>query len=119
MNDAPRLGAGLPATAAGRVSALGWLLRILLAGYFACALGLMVMRHWVLPNADAYRAEIASAVGEALGLPVSIGRVSAQWSGLHPALQLVEVSISDGHGRSALGLGRVDATLSWASLAPT
>ena len=96
---------------------LGWTLRILLGIYFVSALGILAVRHWVLPRADEFRQQVELSITESLGLPVSIGRVSAEWIGLRPTLELADLRISDADGRNALGLSLVDATLSWRSLA--
>lgn len=95
---------------------LGWSARVLLAVYFVCASSVFAVRHWVLPNADAFRGEIAASISTSLGLPVRIGSVTAEWIGLRPTLALAELVISDAQGRRALGLAHVDATLSWTSL---
>lgn len=116
MNDSrPSAAAGEPLAKRYRTW-LTWLARLLVGIYFVCALTLLAVRHWVLPNANAFRHEIAAAISESLALPVSIGAVTADWTGLHPTLGLADVSISDAQGHRALGFSLVEATLSWRSL---
>ena len=85
--------------------------------YFVAALGILGVRYILLPQANAYRSEIALAIGEALGLPVDIGAIDTSWNGLRPRLKLARLVVRDQAGRDALMLSRVDATLSWTSLA--
>ena len=52
----------------------------------------------------------------AVGLPVTIGGIEADWSGLRPRLHLHQLVVSDTSGAAALSLDRVDATFAWTSL---
>ena len=94
-----------------------WIFRGLVLAYFVAALGILGVRYILLPQANAYRSEIALAIGEALGLPVDIGAIDTSWNGLRPRLKLARLVVRDQAGRDALMLSRVDATLSWTSLA--
>jgi uncharacterized protein (TIGR02099 family) len=63
------------------------------------ALALTAMR-LVLPEVQAYRAELESKVGEALGAPVKIGSLRAHVSGFRPELILADIQVSADNGSS-------------------
>ena len=84
--------------------------------YFVVGLVFLVLRHAVLPQVPAYRGEVAQLLSRALGLPVDIGSLSADWQGLHPRLQMGGVTLRDAAGQAALTLDRVDAEVGWSSL---
>jgi uncharacterized protein (TIGR02099 family) len=92
---------------------------VLLAGltlYFLAGAAFLMLRYAVLPHVDGWREDIAAQASEAVGLPVSIGRIEADWSGLRPRLHLRQLVVSDADGAAALTLERVDATFAWTSL---
>jgi uncharacterized protein (TIGR02099 family) len=89
---------------------------VLLAAYFVVGALFLVVREVAVPRVAQYRPEIAAALGRAIGLPVSIDALSADWSGLRPRLHLSGLHIRDREGRPALDLAMVDATLAWSSL---
>jgi uncharacterized protein (TIGR02099 family) len=76
----------------------------------------LALRHWVMPDIESYREDIARIVSEHTRQKVTIGAIHAQWDGLRPQLVLERVTVRDAAGRSALDLSRVDTTLSWRSL---
>ncbi len=82
---------------------------------FLCLL--LVLRHWVLPDAAAYKPWIESQASQALGLKVQIGELSARLEGVSPQLSALNVTVTDAQGQQVLALGRVDATVSWVSVA--
>ncbi|ANQ84462.1 hypothetical protein dqs_1414 [Azoarcus olearius] len=97
-----------------------WGGRLAVAGlgvWIAFAALFLVLREFVLPNVDAYRAEVEAGLTEALGAPVAIEHLSGDWSGMRPRLHLTGLALRDAEGRPALRLERVDATLGWLSLA--
>lgn len=101
-------------TFAGRAfQALAW---GAVAAYFAFAALILVLRHAVLPHIDQYQAAIERMAGQAIGLPLHIGRIEAGWDGLNPHLTLSDVAILDRQGRRAFTLSRVDSVLSWRTL---
>ncbi len=87
-----------------------------IVGFFALAVMFLVVREVLVPRVHEYRPQIVAALEHAIGLPVSIDALSADWSGLRPRLHLSGLSILDQHGEAALRLGKVDATLAWSSL---
>lgn len=74
------------------------------------------LRFVILPKIADYRPEIEQAVSQAVGLPVSMGSLTARWQGLNPDLILGEVQVADRQGAQAFSLTRVEAVLSWQSL---
>ncbi|WP_243632225.1 YhdP family protein [Parazoarcus communis] len=86
--------------------------------WFVFAVLVLGLRWVVLPQVGAYRAEIAAELSRLSGQPVTIGALSADWSGLRPRLHLSALKMTDAEGRSVLELDRVDATLAWSSLLP-
>ncbi len=90
-----------------------WLLLAAWALVMALALGL---RFYVLPNADRWRDTVAAQATAALGTPVEIGSLKADWRGLNPYLELGQVVLRDVTGAQALVLPQVQAVLSWRSL---
>ena len=84
--------------------------------YFTFAALLLGLRYWVLPQVGAYRGDIERMVSQAVGLPVTIGRIDASWRGLRPDLNLFDVRIADKAGRPALAFSQVESVLSWWSV---
>ncbi len=93
---------------------MAWLLVLC---FFGLGLSFLVVREVLLPRAHEYRSQIATALEHAIGLPVEIDSLSADWSGFRPRFHLSGLSIIDQDGDAALRLGKVDATLAWSSLA--
>lgn len=89
-------------------------LRLLVLLFFLCGLLLLGLREFVLPRADAHRDWIAERISAAVGLPVSMDRLQADWPGL--ALRLRLSGLRVGEGDSALHLQHVEADLGWSSL---
>ncbi|OWT77287.1 TIGR02099 family protein [Achromobacter sp. HZ28] len=73
------------------------ILRILMwvvwAVYFVAAVALLGMRYLVLPRIDQWRPQIEEYTSQAIGARVEIGKISADWYGLNPRLNLSEVRI--------------------------
>ena len=97
-----------------------WAYRVLTWSVLAIGLAfagtVLVLRHWVMPDIERYRDDIARIVSERTGQKVTIGGIQAQWEGLRPQLVLERVTVYDAAGRPALELPRVDSTLSWWSV---
>ena len=91
---------------------LGWLS---LAGGILCGILYVVIRAWMFPWLGENREWVAEKLSGAVGAPVSIERLEADWSGLRPRLRLGGLTIRSGE-REALRLEQVEATLSWMSL---
>lgn len=113
----PRPAAGLPVARGGWGRALGRLFDALLIVWCVLALGVLALRHLVLPAVGEFRAPLAELLGERLGVAVAIERIDGGWAGWRPRLRLAGVSLADAQGRPVLTLPEVDATLAWSSLA--
>ncbi|MEO8202938.1 MAG: YhdP family protein [Betaproteobacteria bacterium] len=90
---------------------------LLWAAFFLVAITFLALRYWVLPNVERYRPAIVAAVSAAAGRPVTVERISADWRGLRPQLELVNVRVFDEGGREALVLPSVVNVIAWSSLA--
>jgi uncharacterized protein (TIGR02099 family) len=101
-------------------SAAGTLLRVLeilaWTAFFAFAALFLALRFWLLPQVESYQGHVVAALTRALGLPVTIGALRADWDGLHPRLEVTDLRIYDRDGREALVLPSVEPVLGWASL---
>lgn len=84
--------------------------------FFMFATVFLTLRYWVLPHIGRYRAEIVAVASRAVGAPVKIGAINAEWQGLRPHVQLSDVRVFDREGRIALVLPTVDSVVSWRSL---
>jgi len=96
---------------------LGFTLKLALVLYFAFGILFLSLRYLVLPNIDHYKADIEKLASQALGNPVTIDRIYASWTGLHPTLFLGDMRLRDKAGHQVLALPSVSATLSWWSVA--
>ena len=96
------------------------LLRILgraaLVVYFLAAALFLGVRYWVLPNIDQWRPAIAQQLSSALRTRLRLDRVSAEWSGLNPRLELRGVDFIDEEGRRVLRLPVIRAQVGLRSL---
>ncbi len=101
-------------------TAAGTLLRVLevlaWTAFFAFAGVFLALRFWLLPQVEHYQAHVVAALTRAVGLPVSIGALRADWDGLHPRLEVSDLRIYDRDGREALVLPSVEPVVGWASL---
>ncbi|RTZ41040.1 TIGR02099 family protein [Candidimonas sp. SYP-B2681] len=70
----------------------------------------------MLPNIDEWRPYIAQQLSSALKTNITLGKVTADWKGLHPRLAFIDVSITDKRQRKVMNLPQVRAVLSWRSL---
>ena len=93
-----------------------WTGRLLLALYFAAGSLILVGRHFLMPQLAGQQALVEERLAAAIGLPVSLSGLSAEWPGLHPRLALQGLQIHDRDGRPALRLDHVEAEIGWSSL---
>lgn len=98
----------------GRVSRFSLELALLLA--IAGAVLLLTLRYRILPDIERYHDQITAAASVALGQPLTIGRIDADWDGLRPRLSFTDVQILDKQGNVALSLPRLENTVAWTSL---
>lgn len=80
------------------------------------AAAVLTLRHVVLPDIQRYRGEIATALSRAVGQPLTLAAVQADWKGLWPRLTLQGIVLFDAQGQPALTLEEVDTLLSWQSV---
>ncbi len=88
------------------------------AAFLLVAFALLVLwlRHYALPNIDAYRGNILSSIEKASGMKVNATGIRGGWEGLRPSVSLQGFEIADRRGKVALSLERADLTLSWWAL---
>ena len=84
--------------------------------FFVLAAGFLASRYWLLPNVEQHRAAIVAKISQAVGLPVTIGSLAADWQGLRLRLSVTDVRIYDQEGREALVLPAVENVIAWRSL---
>ena len=99
---------------------LKWLTRITIVvsavTAVLCAVLILTLRYWLLPDIEQFHDKITHSLADAMGNPVSIGKIKGDWDGLHPHLNLADVRLLDAQGKPALVLPRVDVSVSWLSL---
>lgn len=89
----------------------------LVAAYFAFGALLLVTRYYVLPRIDQWRPQIEAIASRVLNGTVTMDRIQAGWRGFNPHLSLDDVLVTGPRGGPPLALPRVEATVSWLSLA--
>lgn len=94
---------------------LFWGVLAVVAIFLVTCLGL---RYLVLPKIDQWRPQIEQYATRAVGAPVHIGSIAADWSGLDPRLHLSQVQFYEGPDKSrpAISLPSVDAVVGWRSV---
>lgn len=94
---------------------LFWGVLAVVAVFLLACLGL---RYLVLPKVDQWRPQIEQYASRAVGAPVRIGSIAADWSGLNPQLHLTRVQFFDGpdNSRPAVDLPSIDAVVGWRSV---
>ncbi len=76
----------------------------------------LVLHGWIVPRIGDYRPQLEAQASKALGVPVRIGHIAAQSTGMIPTFELLNVSLLDARGQEALRLPRVVGALSPTSL---
>jgi uncharacterized protein (TIGR02099 family) len=98
----------------GRVTRFALELSSLLV--IAGAVVLLTLRYRILPDIERYHDQITVAASAAIGQPLTIGKIGADWDGLRPRLLLSDVKILDKQGKVALSFPRLENTVAWTSL---
>lgn len=75
----------------------------------------LAFKFWVMPNIAGYQGMLEEAAGKAVGQPVVIGALEADWHGLNPRVILRDVRMTPPAGAPLL-LPRIEAVVSWLSL---
>ena len=78
-------------------------------------LAALFFRFWVMPNIAGYEGALEAAASQAVGQPVAIGGLAADWHGVNPRVVLRDVRMTPPSG-PPLTLPRVEAVVSWLSL---
>ncbi|MDR3452695.1 MAG: YhdP family protein [Rhodoferax sp.] len=89
-----------------------WVLWLLLGAWLLLGLAWGGLHGWIVPRIGEFRPMLEIQASKALGVPVRIGAISAQSTGMIPSFELRDVTLLDGAGRVALRLPRVLAALS-------
>jgi uncharacterized protein (TIGR02099 family) len=76
----------------------------------------MVLKFWFMPDVDRFRPDLEAAASRAVGVPVRIGQLMADWQGINPRLSLRDVQLMPANG-DPLVIPQVEAIGSWWSLA--
>ena len=76
----------------------------------------VALHAWIVPRIDDYRPRLEAVAARVVGLPLRIGQLRAQTTGLVPSFELREVAFLDPQGRTALLLPRVVFSLSFQSV---
>lgn len=89
-----------------------------LAGALVIAMSIiaLVLRFVIMPDIDRYKADIEVGAERALGMPVRIAAIEADWWHINPRFSLRGLTLAPAGQPVPLALARVDATLSWLSL---
>lgn len=97
-----------------------WLTRVFILATVVAAMllafSIMGLRYWLLPNIERYHEQITSALTNSLGRTVYIEKISGDWQGLRPRLDMKNLSILDEQKQPALVLPEVRVSISWLSL---
>ncbi len=89
-----------------------WLLWLTLSAWFVFAVIWGAIQLLIVPRIGDLRPQLEAVASRVLGVPVTIGTITAQSSGLIPSFELTDVKLFDATGREALRLPRVLAALS-------
>lgn len=99
---------------------LNWLTRLAIVSAAALAvliaISIVVLRYWVLPDIEQHHDRIELSLSQAIGSPVTIGEIKADWRGLRPHLSFTDVRILDEQRQPALVLSRIRSSVSWMTL---
>ena len=109
-----------PALPTRRLRGMAFAVRLLLwlvaAAWLLFGLSWWVLHGWIVPRIGDFRPRLETVASQALGVPVRIGRITAQSQGMIPSFELHDVTLLDAQGREALRLPRVLGALSTTSL---
>ena len=96
--------------------ASGVLMWLLVAAWLLFGATWLLIHGWIVPRIGELRPRLEVAASQALGVPVRIGQITAQSSGLVPSFELRDVTLLDAQARVAVRLPRLLGALSPASL---
>jgi uncharacterized protein (TIGR02099 family) len=84
--------------------------------YFAAAGIYLGLRYAVLPQINDFRPRIETLVSSKIHARLSIGRISAHWSGMQPTFDIDNIKMDTSDGQPGLVVPHASATISWSSL---
>ncbi len=84
--------------------------------YFAAAGIYLGLRYAVLPQINDFRPRIEAMVSSKIHARLSIGRISAHWSGMQPTFDIDNLRMDTSDGQPGLVVPHASATISWSSL---
>ena len=93
-----------------------WSLGLVLAAWLVFGLTWGALHWLIVPRISEFRPQLEAYAARVLGVPVRIGTLTAQSTGMIPSFELTDVALFDAQGREALRLPRVLAALSPGSL---
>ncbi len=93
-----------------------WALGLVLVAWFVFGLAWGALQWLIVPRIGEFRPQLEAQATQLLGIPVRIGAITAQSTGMIPSVELADVQLFDAQGRVALRLPRVLAALSPRSL---
>ncbi len=93
-----------------------WSLWLLLMVWFVFLLTWGALQWLIVPRIGEFRPQLEARATQVLGVPVRIGAITANSTGMMPSFELSNVQLFDADGREALRLPRVLAALSPRSL---
>ncbi|MFM9902245.1 MAG: YhdP family protein [Polaromonas sp.] len=96
--------------------ASGVLLWLLVAAWLLFGATWLLIHGWIVPRIGELRPRLEVVASQALGVPVRIGQITAQSTGLIPSFELRDVTLLDAQARVAVRLPRLLGTLSPGSL---
>lgn len=89
-----------------------WLLGLLIGAWLLLALSVLVLHIWIVPRIGDYRGALEAQASRVIGVPVSIGSITARGGSLFPGFELRDVALHDALNNEALHLARVVASVS-------
>lgn len=75
----------------------------------------LLLRFWLMPDIERFRPDIEQIASQAVGYPVRVSHIEANWQGIHPRVVLNGVSVRPAADQ-VLSLPRVEISASWLSL---
>lgn len=84
--------------------------------YVVAALGVLGVRHVLLPNIEHYKPAIQQQLSGMLNGQVHLGKLRASWHRFNPRLEIEQFVLHGSKGEPVLSVPRVSAVLSWRTL---
>ena len=88
----------------------------MLLAYGVAAIGMLIIRFWVVPHVDEWRPQIEQRLSIALDAQVTIDRIAGGWSGLNPTLAIQNFRLVSPQGQEFLRVPDAFAVIGWRSL---